>query len=111
MGIIAQIDQTALGIECYVRLYEDHVEIKKPRPRQFREYFERSINIADIESVELKQASGFFANGVIRFCVKDDDRGAVTFFNSSYRDDCMNFKQKFNSAAQDMKNYIDRYIL
>ena len=73
MKLIAQMDMTKLEIETYIKLFEDHVEIKKPGPGgSTKKYLERSIPLSDIKRVDVKPAGGFLSTGYIQFVVKDE---------------------------------------
>ena len=108
MKLIAQMDMTKLEIETYIKLFEDHVEIKKPGPGG-RYYFERSIPLSDIIRVDIKPAQSVLSTGRIQFIVKDGKKGKVGFLTEQFRDDCMNFSRKYNETAQTMKEYIEQY--
>ena len=102
------MDMTKLEIETYIKLFEDHVEIKKPGAGG-KYYFERSIPLSDIQRVDIKPARSVLSTGHIQFIGKDGNKEKVGFLTEQFRDDCMHFSRKYNETAQTMKEYIEQY--
>lgn len=108
MKLIAQMDMTKLEIETYIKLFEDHVEIKKPGPGgSTKKYLERSIPLSDIKRVDVKPAGGFLSTGYIQFVVKDEKERKGGFLSEQFRDYCLHFSRKYNDVAQTMKEYVE----
>ena len=142
MTPLYEINQTALGIETYLRVYKDHIEIRKPDPNSTTtkatrpadslignvakvakfviidmpkelkktEYFDFNVMIDQITKVEYKPAKGVLATGIIQFYLKNKPTKPATQFNIAYRADAVNFNNKYNDIALQIKQYIDRYI-
>lgn len=116
--LLYEIDQsqTLMGtkIEAYLRLYDDHVEIRKPQSDGAAvsnvNYLMFNVPIHQIERVEYKPAGGFLANGILQFFVKGEPEKRAAMTNIAYAPNAINFKKKYNDVAAQIKQYMDSHI-
>lgn len=128
MSLLYQIDHSDNTFETYLRLYDDHVEIKKPKQSKYQgvmgmgrlalnmlgvteaQYLEAHFRIDEIEKVTLKPATKSKA-GIIQFYLTFQAvHTKATYLNLSYRSDAINFKYDENEIADKIKQYVDNRI-
>lgn len=128
MPLLYQIDHSDNTFDTYLRLYDDHVEIKKPKQSKYQgvmgmgrlalnmlgmseaQHLEAYFRISEIEKVTLKPATKSKA-GIIQFYLSFQTvQTKATYLNLSYRSDAMNFKYDENDIANKIKQYVDRKI-
>ena len=115
--LLYEIDQSqTLGgnkIEAYLRLYDDHVEIRKPEPGgsgiSNPKYMTFHVPIDQIAAVEYKPAGGFLANGILQFHVKGQPEQHAGMVKLPYASNAINFKKKHNDVAAQIKQYMDSH--
>lgn len=143
MSLLYEINQGGtFGLECYLRVYEDHIELRKPDPnstptRRTRAsdslignvmkiakfavidlpkdlkksgYLDFNVMINEISKVEYTPAKGILATGRIQFYLKNTQEKRATQFDVGYRADALNFNNKHNDIALEIKKYIDSRI-
>lgn len=143
MPLLYEINQGGkFDLECYLRVYEDHIELRKPDPnstptRRTRasdslignvakiakyvvvdmpkdlkktEYLDFNVMINQISKVEYIPAKGVLATGRIQFFLKDKQAKKATQFDVGFRADALNFNNKHNDIALEIKKYIDSKI-
>ncbi len=142
MTLLYEIDQKAMGVETYLRVYDDHIELRKPDPNSTPSkhvrasdslamnvlkiakaivvdlpqdikktgYLDFNVTFDQISKVEYKPANGVLATGRIQFYLKNEPEKRATQFDIGYRDDVLNFNNKYNSKALEIKKYVDSRI-
>lgn len=125
MPLLYQIDHSDNTFETYLRLYDDHVEIRKPKQSKYRgvmgmgrlalnmlgvaeaQYLDAHFRINEIEKVTLTPATRAKA-GIIQFYLSFQMiHTKATYFDLAYRSDAINFKYSENDIASKIKQYVD----
>lgn len=123
-----QIDHSDSTFHTYLKLYSDHIEIKKPRKSKYNgllgagrlafnilgvieaDYLEAVLGWDDIEKVIFKPATKSFA-GIIQFYLFIPQmRTKATYFDVDYRADAINFKYAENDTALKIKEYVECHV-
>lgn len=128
MQLIYQIDHSDNTFHTYLKLYSDHIEIKKPRKSKYNgwlgagrlalnllgvsevNYLEGVFEWDDIEKVFFKPATKSFA-GIIQFYLFIPQmRTKATYLDVDYRADSINFKFAENDTAIKIKEYVEHHL-